>query len=197
VCSSDLIDYRHVKEPEQILAALMRQSSIMLWAEGPEKKAVAGKDRHELQPADALAIWTIPPSLEELRAVMQKVHPRTVYLFARTEPDTSLKAYLERLVGLLKYAIRHRAGNVSYSELETATAQRGVTVRKGVEWLVLQGEIALKTQKEGELVVTDDASQKNAAGAAHLLMEIRALLEETVAYRAHFKQAEKESLIPQ
>ncbi len=88
----EIIDYRNVKEPEQLLATLKQDPSSMLWAEGHEKKAVAGKDRCELQPADALIIWTIPPSPDDLRAALKKVQPETVYLFGVTEPIETLES---------------------------------------------------------------------------------------------------------
>jgi single-stranded-DNA-specific exonuclease len=191
----EIVDHRNAKEPAPILAALMQQSSIMLWAEGQEKKQVAGKDRHELQPAETLAIWTIPPSPEELRGALDKVHPKTVYLFGVTEPVEAPEAFLGRLAGLLKYAVSHRSGKVSHSELETATAQRAVTVRKGLEWLVAQGEYALKTEKEGELTIIKGSFPKDTAEAARLWAEIKALLAETTAYRVYFQRAEKGSLL--
>ncbi len=71
----------------------------MVWAEGQEKKETGGKDRNELVPADTLAIWTIPPSPDELRAALAKVNPSTVYLFAVTEP-------VERAGGIYRAPVR-------------------------------------------------------------------------------------------
>ena len=64
----EVIDYRNTPEPFQILSTLRARSSTLVWAEGEEKKQVGGQDRNELAPADALAIWTIPPSPQELQA---------------------------------------------------------------------------------------------------------------------------------
>jgi single-stranded-DNA-specific exonuclease len=191
----EVVDYRNAKDLPQVLSTVKCQPSTIVWAEGEEKKEIGGKDRNELEPAEALAIWTIPPSPEELRAALDKVQPQTVYLFAGTEPTELLEAFLGRLAGLLKYAINHRNGKVTYAELEAATAQRAVTVRNGVEWLVAQGEISL-IEKENELVVSVGASLKDSAGAARLLTEIQSLLAETAAYRVHFKQADKSTLFP-
>jgi len=189
-----VVDYRYIKEPSQILATLQGQSSTMLWAEGEGKNKVEGKDRNELKPAGSLAIWTIPPSPDELRAGLAKVQPQTVYLFAVTDPVELAEAFMGRLFGLLKYVINQRAGKVTYSELETATAQRAVTVRKGVQWLVSQGEIDTKIERADDLVVHIGASLKDPAGASRLWAEIQALLAETAAYRAHFKRADKDIL---
>ena len=80
----------------QIISTLKDQPSTLIWAEGEEKKQVAGKGRNELVPADVLAIWTIPPSPQELHAAMVNVHPRTVYLFALTDPIESPEVFMGR-----------------------------------------------------------------------------------------------------
>jgi single-stranded-DNA-specific exonuclease len=190
----EVIDYRKVKDPEQILKTLRQSSSYMLWAEGLEKKAVAGKDRYELQHADTLIMWTIPPSLDELRTALAKVQPESVYLFAVTEPVETPEAFIGRLAGLLKYAINHRAGKVSYAELETATAQRAITVRKGLEWLASRGEINFMMDGADDLRVFADSSTGEPERALQLWKEIKSLLAETAAYRAHFIHTDKESL---
>jgi single-stranded-DNA-specific exonuclease len=190
----DVIDYRNIQKPLTVLESLLHQPSIMLWAEGQERKAVSGRDRNEMDPAAALVIWTIPPSSDELRAVLAKVHPQTIFLFAVTDPVESPERFIGRLAGLLKYAINRRGGKVHYSELETATAQRAATVRKGVRWLVSQGEIDVKMEQESDLVVNIGSSLKESAEASQLWGEIQSLLAETAAYREYFKRAEKDSL---
>ena len=167
----------------------------MVWAEGEEKKLVAGQDRNELVPAEALAIWTIPPSPQELQLALKKVQPRKVYLFAVTDPIEQSEAFLARLAGLLKNTINHRAGKVSWSELAAATAQRVVTVRRGLAWLVSQGKLAIETDDEDTLTVTAGAYSKSQADSASLKAEIQSLMEETGAYRNHFKRADKDALL--
>ncbi len=191
----EIIDYRNAQDLLQIISTLKDQPSTLIWAEGEEKKQVAGKDRNELVPADVLAIWTIPPSPQELRAAMVNVHPRTVYLFALTDPIESPEVFMGRLAGLLKYSINHRYGRFTYSELAAATAQRDVTVHKGLEWLVSQGEMNIRAEKENELVATFGSFSKNTAEASNLWAEIQTLLAETAAFRAHFKAADKDSLL--
>ncbi len=190
----EVLDYRNIQEPLKILESLMHQPSIMLWAEGQERKAVDGRDRHGLETAAALIFWTIPPSPDELRAVLAKVHPQTIYLFAVTDPVEGPDRFLGRLAGLLKYSINQRNGKVTYSELESATAQRAVTVRKGVSWLVSQGGIVVKLEQDNDLIVDIGSSQKDSAKGSQLWTEIQSLLAETAAYREYFKHADKDSL---
>jgi single-stranded-DNA-specific exonuclease len=190
----EMVDYRNIQEPLKALQSLIHKSSIMVWAEGQEKKITGGKDRNEIESASTLALWTSPPSPDEFRAILARVHPRTIYLFAVTNPNESPEKFIARLAGLLKYAINQREGKVRFSELSASTAQRTLTVRKGVHWLVLQGEIDTIMEKEDDLVVKIGSSFKNLAKASQLWEEIQSLLSETTAYREYFKSAEKDSL---
>ena len=79
-------------------------------------------------------------------------------------------------------------------ELEAATAQRAVTVWRGVDWLVSQGQVNIRMEKEDQLIVFVGTSLKDAAGASSIWTEIQTLLAETAAYRARFKRADKDSL---
>ena len=192
----EVVDYRNITDPDGILADIRLQPSTLVWAEGDAKKKIGGKDRNELVPADSLVLWTTPPSLEELRHALDKVHPQTVYIFATTDPVEPPEAFMGRLAGLLKYAINHRNGKVTWSELATATAQRRITVRSGLGWLVSHGDFNIKAGTGDEMDVFVGTSTKDPGGASRIWSEIQSLLAETAAYRAHFKRAAKDALLP-
>jgi single-stranded-DNA-specific exonuclease len=190
----EVIDYRNEDDLPQILANLREQSSIMVWAEGEQKKQVGGKDRNELASAQALVIWAIPPSPQELHLALEKVHPKTVYLMGASTPVETPETFITRLAGLLKTVINARGGRVTWSALAAATAQRNLTVRAGLEWLVAKGTIFIDMDKEDDLALSNGASVKNSPVAADLWDEIKVLLAETAAYREYFKRAEKYTL---
>jgi len=190
----EVIDYRNAQEPSQILSTLREQSSILVWAEGQEKKRVGGCDRYELAPADALAIWSIPPSPLELQLAMEIVQPRKVYLFSVSDPVEQPDAFLAKLAGLLKYAINHRGGRIPWSALETVTIQRSVTIRRGLAWLVSQGMISIQSEEGENLTVMAGTIPEDRPDSTSLKTEIQALLDETSAYRQYFKHAGKDTL---
>ena len=192
----EIIDYRDDKDPRTLLLNLQSQPSTLIWAEADAKKDVGGKDRNELERADALVIWTIPPSPEDLLTALETVQPHTVYLIAAHPPAEVTENFMARLTGLLKYAINHHKGQVAYSELAAATAQRMVTVETGLNWLVSCGKITLKNQEDEKLWVAPGITINDLGGAARLRVEIQTLLAETLAYRSHFKSADKNTLLP-
>jgi hypothetical protein len=168
----------------------------VVWAEGEEKERVGGVDRNALEPSPGLAIWTIPASPEELRQALDIVCPQTVYLFASDSAPENTDGFLARLTGLMKYAINHREGRVTYAELAAATSQRLITVEHGLNWLVSRGNITLKRQENDSLWIAPGANINDLGGAARLFAEVKNLLAESDAYRAHFSRAETDSLLP-
>ena len=192
----EIVDYRKVKDPLTLLPTFHNQPATLVWAEAEAKKEVGGKDRNELEQADNLVIWTIPPSPEELQVALETVKPRLVTLIGAHPFLEITDAFIARLTGLLKYAITHHSGKVTYAELGAATAQRRITVEKGLNWLVSRGTIALMHQEDDRLWVAPGKTINDLGGAARLWVELQSLLVETAAYRAHFKHADKDMLLP-
>jgi hypothetical protein len=192
--SIEIVDYRRDPAPRRMLRQLQGQPGLQVWSEAEARAEVAGLDRYELGAAGSLVIWTAPPGPAELRAVLEKTAPARVYLFGvdpgLDEPDR----FLKRLAGLTKRALSSSQGRVCISTLAAATAQREVTVRAGLAWLVARGHLVVSEEDDDEvhLVAGDRAAGVDLSQAAARLKD---LLEETAAYRAHFARAEKESLV--
>jgi len=98
------------------------------------------------------------------------------------------------LAGLTKHALNSNPGRANISTLAAATAQREATVRAGLAWLGARGHLVVLDADNDEIhltagnqIASDDLPQTAA--------RLKALLEETAAYRAHFARAEKETLI--
>lgn len=190
----EIVDYRAEKDPRVVLEKLSAEPSTLVWAEGDEKERVHGKDRNELTRADHLVIWSIPPSPDELRAALEKVQPRTVSLVAAHPDIETTENFIARLTGLLKYVINQRGGKVTYAELAAATGQRALTVKRGLNWLIVRGSVNLQREEEGLLHIAAGKTGQDMAGAERLWVEIQSLLSEAAAYRAHFKRADKDTL---
>lgn len=191
--SIEVVDYRGQSQPWAVLQELLQQG-VQVWSEGQAKERCGGRDRSELTAAKALAIGTIPPGPAELGAVLEKVAPQKVYLFSVDPGTDQPQAFLQRLAGLVKHALRVRQGQVSLSALAAATAQRQATVRAGIAWLEARGHLRLLAETEDEVYLAEgDGVVKERL--PQVTAWLRALLEETAAYRAYFTQADKESLI--
>lgn len=179
-------------ESASLLAKLQKQApAIQIWAEGMDK--AKGKSRFELRQADDFAIWTTPPSPADLRAALEVVNPKRVYVFGVSPAPERADEFLARLAGMAKYAINNRDGKVSVKELASALAQREGAVRVGLEWLAAGGHAAVSGEDDALLL-----SRRNGEADQYLQKElyiaVKGILEETAAYRAHFARADVHNL---
>jgi single-stranded-DNA-specific exonuclease len=188
----EVIDHRHASDPRSELDRLQAETDVLVWNEG--KTPVQGQDRYGLVPSRSLAIWTTPPGSAELRAALAQVSPTIVYLFAVDPGLDRPESFLTHLARLAKQAITKKNGGVELSVLAAATAQREETVRTGLAWLEAQGHVIVLEERRdmihlapGDGSTTDDSSKT--------AERLRALLEETGAYRAHVARADANALI--
>jgi single-stranded-DNA-specific exonuclease len=190
----EIVDYRREPSPRKVLERLRGRGDVQVWSEAEARAEVAGQNRYELKPSKVLIIWTTPPGPTELRTVLEKVSPATVHLFGIDPGLDHPETFLKRLAGLIKYALSSNQSRANVSTLAAATAQRETTVRQGIAWLAARGHLVVLDEEgnetqlaEGNHMVSDDLPR--------IAAQLRALLEETAAYRAHFARADKKTLI--
>lgn len=189
-----VVDHRQEANPRQVLEHLRAREDVQVWSEAEARAEVEGQDRRELGPSQALAIWTIPPGPNELQNAMKKVSPQTVYLFGIDPGLDAPRKFLRRLAGLVKRALNANQGRTRISTLAAATAQREEAVRAGLAWLVGRGQITILDETSDEIRLAP-GSQTISPDLPQSVMQLRVLLEETKAYRAHFSRADPETLI--
>ncbi len=144
--------------------------------------------RFTAQRCQVLAIWTAPPGPQELGQMLELTGARKFYVIAHHIPADTPRAFLRRLAGLVKYALRVYGGEVSVLRLAAAIAQREIAIRYGLDWLVAKGQISLQW-------IDGDRAHLTVGGIPDLqdpdpLQDaIHALLEESSAYRQYFRRA--------
>lgn len=189
-----IVDHRGRAHPRQRLERLRTEQDVLVWAEADARSEVDGRDRNELHPAPVLAIWTPPPGLAELRAVLASVDPEVVHLFAIDPNLDRPDRFLRRLAGLVRHVLQVEGGRARVSTLAAATAHREATVRVGLAWLATQGAISLLAEDDADVVLGPGNGVADAE-LDQLTARLRALLEETAAYRRHFGRADGPALV--
>ena len=121
---------------------------------------------------------------------IQQVAPETIYLFSRDPETVELNVFLTRLAGLVKYALTNYQGEVKLLSLAAGTGQREITVRKGLEWLVEHGDLIIVEDRDGRLKLNVRNGVKKSTD--NQAAELKALLEETAAFRHYFRNVNKE-----
>jgi len=193
----ELVDYRREPHPLTLLKPLLTAPDLQTWREGPSAVDIPGCDRHELAPATTLVIWTLPPGPDVLHAALAKVSPAKVYLFSAGAGLDQLEPFLKYIAGVAKYVLKNAAGRVDIPRVAAMTANRESAVRLALAWLEAQGHITIVAEDSSE----DDGCVLLHAGgnridqyADRIAARLGALLDEVLAYRRYFMQAEAEVL---
>ncbi len=172
------------RERDRLLAL---HPEAIIWREGqPAREGEPGVSRNALVPAETLLVWTIPPGPEEWEAALATVRPRRLLLFAHTPPDLTPTGFLQRLGGLINYALRHKEGRTSLVELAVALAHREATVRQGLHWFAAGGQIGLEWGARGEVRLSRQQAPSAALSTDNSLLAH--LLAETEAWRRNWRQ---------
>jgi len=196
--SVSVTDYRDQTHPLQLVKVIRENEGIQVWAEGIAKKPLEAIGRHELMPANAMVVWTVPPSRGVLMSVLEKVKPSSIYVFA-TNPDLDTpKKYLTRLTGLVKNVLNKKSGKTSLKDLTVGMAHTQQTVETGLKWLEAKGTIRAEVDQarvEGDQGVRvmrgNDIERED---LTELDRGLKILLEETKAYRKYFLTADPNSV---
>jgi single-stranded-DNA-specific exonuclease len=190
----EFIDWRGMSHPLDRVRDLYAQSqNLVVWAEGLTLPNLPLLARHRVQPAEALVIWTAPPGQDVFRQVLAGVKPRQVLVVGQTAPFDTLPAFIRQLMGLVKYAMEQKAGEIELEVLAAALGQRATTARLGLDWLAAQGKLSF-TAEGDDLLVVRPASQPPSPDLATIEALLQEGLAETAAYRRFFRQASLESI---
>ena len=166
----------------------------LIWAEGKDK--TKGKSRFELARANELVIYTTPPSLADLRTVLEIVKPNKVYVVGVAPAEIKTDEFLAQLAGMTKYAINNKEGKTSIRELAVATAQRESVIRIGLEWLAAGGHISVLVDAGAEaMLLSPGNGATNQYIQKELYVVVKGILQETVAYREYFARANIEAIM--
>ncbi len=198
-------DFRSVSHPLPLLEKLLNQNpDLAVFAEAEAVEMLRKRfpalrliDRQNASPAGSLAIWTPPSSRAALRELLQRTQPASLALFAVPPQTEKLTPFLQRLSGLVKYALRANDGQVSLAQLAAAAAQGELTVRLGLDWLAAKGYITIEEDQGEVLRLAEGQTQAEdtSVDAAQLAAQIAVLLDEAAAFRDYYRRTEVERFL--
>jgi single-stranded-DNA-specific exonuclease len=176
--------------------------SFMVWGEALSAASAPGsvqlRDRYKLAEAETLIVWTLPPGPDEFYAAIEAVAPRRVVLVGLDPDLDTLRAFVQRLAGLVKYALREYGGRTSLSDLAAAMAHSKGTVHLGLEWMRRRRQIDVAWEGDRLALKAPSPGAPDEQGNAQLDVvqgQLLALLEETAAYRAYWREADAGRLV--
>ncbi|MHB0965365.1 MAG: single-stranded-DNA-specific exonuclease RecJ [Bellilinea sp.] len=189
-----VLDYRASSDPLKDLAMVTAKSESVIWREGSANDEPKGLPRAHLVPAKILVIWNPPPGRSELKQAVDQVQPAVVALFAVQAASDDPQIFLTQMGGLVRHALRTRAGEIAIGQFAGLLNQREDTVRLGIRWLIARGFVR-SIEMDDQSVVLAEAGVPDMATASDLEKAIRIALEETAAFRSFYLRADPSGLL--
>jgi single-stranded-DNA-specific exonuclease len=187
-----LVDLRSIPNPESEINKLAIQPGVTIFQEGIINGHLLGKNRIEIGPTKHLVIETPPPSLSILKEIIFRSNPQTITFCAiDTRPDI-LESFLASLMGLIRFAINKKAGQLDIQRISARLSQNPITVQRGMDLLAEKGIISLD---EGKVIESEIKMPENKVTDSRIEVELKGLLEETAAFREYYKRAAPEDLV--
>ena len=186
-------DYRHLDAFAWLKGdPAIDQSAI--WQEGTGGSPKIGTNRMEIGPSSTLVILTPPAGPEELASVVASVHPlRVILLYSQVALDHP-ELFLQTLSGLVQFTLRQKKGKTFLLALAAATAQREISILRGLQWLEASGYIRFNLLNFGEIEIFPGGVPSTRV-IADLERQVRLLLAETNAYREYYRRAPVHQLL--
>lgn len=182
VSTYTILDYRQHPNPQAVLPEILQsQTDVLIWRDAPSQSGSV--DRYHLRPAQTLVIWSPPPDPLVWHSALNIVQPGTLVLFGERPPLDNPQALLTHLAGMLKYALQHKGGTVSASELAGLTAQTEQTIHVCLKWITSSTELTASPLSEDmyQLTINPAPAKDN-----RYTDRLKTLLSETAAYRQYW-----------
>ncbi|HSM25158.1 MAG TPA: hypothetical protein VK856_09870, partial [Anaerolineaceae bacterium] len=130
-----------------------RYPDVLWFEEGIEAKFSPRVNRQNLQPAETLILYTLPPNLTELKKILITVRPKTLFLFGNSPFPGSLNNTIKNVVGILKFVVAKRDGLFNSINIASATGHRVTTVELICRYLHAEGKITLSDHPDTQWFV--------------------------------------------
>jgi single-stranded-DNA-specific exonuclease RecJ len=143
-------DLRNQSSPTSVLEAAVRRlgNKLTIFSETTESIGEAKmKDRTLIDEAAHLLLWQYPPSMADLRNVLQKARASNVYLVGGApEEQVDAGVFLKRLLGLVRFAVKQKDGEAKAEKVSIALSTTPLAVALGLEVLKKVGVIDWYTE---------------------------------------------------
>ena len=128
----------HNNRVETLKKAIVKfGTNVSIFAESSARPAgLTCTDRLELTPKEHLVIWQYPPSLKVFQEILIRSKATNIYLVGQTdESPESAGTFIKQLLGLVRFAINKRDGQVEAEKFVAAMATTKMALALGLNAL--------------------------------------------------------------
>lgn len=186
-----VIDYRN--HPPASQDWLEQYSDFLWYQEGLQLGFNPIHNRQNLQPAEVLIIYTIPPNLSEFLKIYITVRPKLLVIFGNEPLDKSVNQLIKTIAGMLNHAIKFKNGLFRPIDIATATGQRKTTIESVCRYLNSIGQITLLEHPDTQWFVKPGGT-RDPDKATLYKQNVEFLHRETLTFYKWFQEVELEKL---
>lgn len=193
--STILHDFRFSKLPLEDLHTFMQKNPAVCWAENLQAGDLPVFDRIAIPENSNLIFLHMPPSAAVLRHILQKVHPSSIALFNLPQKSIIVKQFLQKLLGMAKFAIHEKGGKVSLEQYAALTGLTGEVIEIGLSLLAADGQINLQVVSEDERIISPGKKAGNAAEKESYLEKLVLALKNIQAFQRFLLRLPPENIL--
>ncbi len=190
-----VIDLRRIAEPQTHLPA-----DAVWYAEGAQLEitspgvAYAPRTNAPGGVGRPLVLWTLPPSGEVLKWLIESCECNELFLCGRRTTDDAPAVVVKQVAGMVKYALS-RDAMVDVGRMAARLGQTEAVIRTALLLLESRGTVRLLEWLDGDCAqVAEGEARTQSSESEALWAELEALLAEVRAYRRFVARARIEEL---
>ncbi len=188
-------DWRGMPAGEILRMFAEREPDGLIWAEGAHTEQVGGVRRHALRPAEALLIYTAPPSRSVLNAALETTGAHRLYIAWVPLPPTDANRERKELLGLCRYTLSHFEGRADLDRMAGARGLSREALLWGLRLLATENSISLVEHDESVDMDQPDPVATPQYDAQEAAEAFKYELREAESYRNLLRRADLASVL--
>jgi len=189
----ELIDFRFNPSPASELSSYITKPGAIVWAESNSPEGVESYQRLDLFKSDTLVIWTSPPSREIFNKALDQVEPKEIVFFAVDPAVQTLRKFITKLHGLLKYMMENNIISFDSEKAAQSIAATPALIEVGLDWIHSHGDYDLSLFSSESKILA--GPRKNLEDFQLIDKKLKFMLREIAAYRSYFSKAKLDTLL--
>jgi len=137
--------------------------------------------------------WTTSPSREIFKHALDITSPNKIAFFALDPDVQTLKKFITKLHGLLKFIQENNIGSFDSLKASQSIAVTPALIDVGLQWIHLHGDYDLSLFSPDCKILP--GPRVNLEGFEIVDQKLKFLLREVAAYRSYFSKAKLETLL--
>lgn len=109
-------------KPEKAREYFGARDTVIYYEGTDNELRLIGKNRFEISDANTLVMYSMPPSVEALRSIVNRAKPQQIVLLYIDEMNGK-EEFIKKALGLIKFIISKKEGMTSYLELSILLGQ--------------------------------------------------------------------------